>query len=362
MLCALAAVALDGCAPRPVKVGFPVVLTGLTSKLGVHARNGAMMAVDEINAAGGIRGRPLELLVRDEGDDPDRALAVDKELAELGAVALVGHMASRAGLKAAEFATTARLPLLSPTISSTAYSGKDDYFFRIIGSNELTGRTLAAYARKAGYNRVAVAWELANKAYTESVFLGFKDEFEKSGGLVVLDRSFTSSAGYDFKSLTAELLGGKPDAIFMVASPFDTASVCQILQAKGLPTPVLACMWAMTADLFSFGGRSVDRLAGVMYLDLADEGATYRDFKERYRVRYGEEADFGAAYGYDAVKVMAVALAKARRLDGPSIKASLLASSPYKGLQGEIVLDENGDCSRRPFIFTAAGGSFRRVP
>lgn len=353
--------ASTSCAGRPVKVGLPLVLTGLTSRLGVQARNGALLAEEAVNASGGIRGRPLELVVEDDGDDPDRALAVDRELAGLGVVALVGHMSSRSALKAADFADSQRLPLLSPTVSSTLYSGKDDYFFRIIGSNDLMGRTLASYARKAGFSRVSVVWEEANRSYTETFFRGFKEQFEAEEGRVISDRSFLSKADFDFRSLVNDTLAEKPDAIFVVASSFDTASVCQILQSRKSSLPVLACMWAMTDDLFKFGGRSVDRVIGVMYMDPEFEGEAYRDFCARYQRRYGEPPDFGAVYGYDAVTVMAEALSRAHRLDGPSIKEALIASRPVEGLQGSILIDRFGDSSRKPFVFDVRGGAFHRV-
>jgi len=126
ILAAFLALSLSACAKPPVKVGLPLVLTGLTSRIGIAGRNGALLAAERINAAGGIRGRRLELLPRDDFEDPDKALEVDQALAEEGAVALVGHMASRTGLKAAEFATERRLPLVSPTISSTDYSGEGE--------------------------------------------------------------------------------------------------------------------------------------------------------------------------------------------------------------------------------------------
>ena len=362
ILAAFLALSLSACAKPPVKVGLPLVLTGLTSRIGIAGRNGALLAAERINAAGGIRGRRLELLPRDDFEDPDKALEVDQALAEEGAVALVGHMASRTGLKAVEFATRRRLPLISPTISSTDYSGKDDYFFRIIGSNALMGKTLAAYARKTGLSRAAAAYESTNRSYTVPFFEGFKAEFERLGGVVLKPRSFATSASLDYGAMVEELLAEGPDAVFVVASPFDTAEVCQALQTRGSPLPVLAAMWAMTDDLFAFGGRSVERLVGVMYLDPEDDSPAYRAFREEYSRRYGEEPSFASAYGYDAVMVLAKAMAAARRLDGPSIKEALLGIGRFDGLQGRIVLDRYGDCEKEPFVFRVRDGRFQRAP
>lgn len=362
LLAASLALALSACTKPPIKVGLPLVLTGLTSRIGIAGRNGALLAAERINAAGGIQGRRLELLVRDDFDDPDRALEADRALADEGVVALVGHMASRTGLKAAEFAAERRLPLISPTISSTDYSGKDDYFFRIIGSNALMGKTLAAYARKAGLKKAAAAYESTNNSYTLPFFEGFKAEFERQGGAVLAPRTFATSPSLDYGAMVDGLLGEEPDAVFVVASPFDTAEVCQALQKRGSPLPVLAAMWAMTDDLFRFGGKSVERLLGVMYLDPEDDSPGYRAFREEYSRRYGEEPSFASAYGYDAVMVLAKALSAARRADGPSIKEAILGIGRFEGLQGGIVIDRYGDCEKEPFVFAVRDGRFARAP
>lgn len=356
------ALLLGSCAPKPIKIGLPVVLTGLSSRIGVAGRNGALLAMDEINAAGGIKGRPIELLVRDDKDDPDTALAVDQGLVQEGVVALVGHMASRSGTQAAVFATKNQIPLISPTISSTDYSGKDDYFFRIIGSNDLMGRTIAAYARGQGYAKAAAAYESTNASYTVPFYAGFKDEFEKLGGKVLRPHTFATSSSYDYRGLTKGLIAEKPDVVFTVASPFDTASICQGLSLGSSPLPVLACMWAMTDDLFRFGGRSVDRLTGVMYMDSEGTTSAFLAFRAAYVKRYGEEASFASVYGYDALMVLAQALRNSPSLDGPSIKASILELGTFKGLQEDIRIDSYGDCDKRPMVFAAVGGSFHRLP
>ena len=325
-------------------------------------RNGALVALEEINAAGGIKGRPLELLVRDDKDDPDTALAVDEALAAEGVVALVGHMSSRAATKALAFANERQLPLLSPTISSTDYSGQDDYFFRIIGSNDLMGRTIAAWARGKGYRRAASAYELTNSSYTVPFYAGFKDEFEKLGGKVLPPRTFATSATNDYRGLVADLLKDGPDAVFTVSSPYDTAAICQALSLASSPLPVLACMWAMTDDLFRFGGRSVDRLTGVMYMDAEGQTPAFLDFRKRYTARYGEEPSFASVYGYDALMAMAEALRASKGLAGPSIKASILGIGTFQGLQEEIRLDRFGDCDKKPMVFAARGGRFHRLP
>jgi len=225
MLCA--ATALAGCARSPILVSVPVGLTGLSARLGVMGRNGIELAAAELNAHGGVRGRPIELLVRDDGDSPETALEADRFLVESGVACLVGHMASKTGVLTAAFATERRVPLLSPTVSAPEHSGKDDYFFRIVASSDLQGRELAEYALAVGRTRAAAAWELTNASYSIPMKERFEETFRSGGGTTLGGSGFPTGSDTDYAAVAAVLLAGNPDAVLVSASAWDVANICQ---------------------------------------------------------------------------------------------------------------------------------------
>ena len=115
---------------EPIRIGFVADLTGKQAELGVQERNGVQLAVEKINAAGGVAGRPIELIIRDDLGTPDGAKRVDQELINLGAVAIIGH-ATSGQTRGLQITNSANVILLSPTTSTPDLSGKFENFFRV---------------------------------------------------------------------------------------------------------------------------------------------------------------------------------------------------------------------------------------
>jgi branched-chain amino acid transport system substrate-binding protein len=360
-----AALLLGSCAPLPIKIGVPLVLTGVNSKIGVAGRDGIELTARSINEAGGIGGRPIEIIVRDDGDDPDRALATDQELAKLGVVALVGHMTSMSGLKAIPWINQRRLLLVSPTISSTDWTGKDDWFLRTIASNEFQGAALAREALRRGYRKAVVFVESGNKAFTAAVAEAFSAIFAAGKGVSLPTLYFASSKDLDHLALARQTLDEKPDLVLFAASAYDSALFCQALAKIGAKIPVFASMWSMTSDLFLQGGRSVEGMVVAGTVDLASNVDSYRKFRESYMVKYGEEPSFGSVHGYEAMMLLATAAkdvaAKGHDIDSAELRAAILARGSFAGLQTEIIFDQYGDCTRPYALFEATGGSFKAI-
>ena len=138
-------IVISGCAPKPIKIGLSAEITGTRGELGVMVRNGAQLAVDEINAADGINGRPLELLIRDDQGDPDLAKEVDQDLIDAGVVAIIGHITSGQTAAVIDLANSAEMVLISGSASGSQFNQKDDYFLRTVSSADRTGAVFADY-------------------------------------------------------------------------------------------------------------------------------------------------------------------------------------------------------------------------
>ncbi len=351
--------ALLSCSPRPIIIGAPLGLTGLTSAIGVQGRNGMEMAIDEINAAGGIRGRPLELVVHNDGDTAEGGIQADEALIARGAVALVGHMTSLSASKSYTYATERKTVLISPTASSTDFSGKDDYFFRVIGPNDQQGRTLAAEALKRGFRRASVIINVLNLSYTEAVYRGFKDAFEAGGGAVLEPGRITAQTGFDYDELLKGILTTKPDLLLCAGSSFDVASLRQAMFKQENPLPTFGSMWARTPDLMVFGGRAVEGVILAEGATLSSENPAEMEFRTEYKRRFGEEPTFASLYSYESIRMLALALEAAKKLDGPGIKAAIETLGPFRGLVDLIELDRFGDTARPYGLTQVTGGEFQ---
>ena len=134
-----------------IKLGFSAGLSGLKSELGISGRNGAQLAVEEINRNGGVRGRKVELLVMDDKNNAETACVVDQKLAKQGVNIIIGHMVSSVAVDTVKNANENKILLISPTIATDELSHIDDNFIRVIASNKVQGYSLAkAVLRETG--------------------------------------------------------------------------------------------------------------------------------------------------------------------------------------------------------------------
>ena len=350
---------LGGCAHRePIQVGFSGGLSGRHADLCIHGRNGAQLAVEDINATGGVSGRPIELLVRDDLDTPEGARAADRELIDAGVVAIIGHMTSAQSVAALPVTEEAGVVLLSPTTSTPDLSGLDDHFFRVNPVNSLEARTLARHVyQQRGLSRMAVIYDADNAAYTKTLWAAFAKAYRALGGQVTGEESFSSAEEPDFAPLVAKLYASDPEGLLVIASALDTALIAQQTRLDGWQTPLFASSWAQTEALPQNGGRAVEGIEIALNYDSNSQSPAFLDFQARYQARFGRAPTFAAAQAYEAVLVLAAALEKTGG-QAEGLPQALLETQDFNGLIGTISLDEYGDVVRTQFLITVQNGRF----
>ena len=343
---------------EPIKLGFSGCLTGRLSDLGTSGRNGVILAVEQVNEAGGINGRPVELIVRDDGQDTEEALRVDQELIDRGVAAIIGHMTSAISMAAVPLINEEQVLMISPTTSTNALKGIDDYFIRVMPPNSAETEHLARYAyQEAGARKIAAVVSLVNRAYTEGFLADFTRVFQGLGGKVISVEPFPSGSQTDFVKLTQSLLKPDPDAVLLVAGSLDAAMICQHIRMSGTKIPIFSCGWAMTDALIEHGGAAVE---GVVFSQLFDRKSgekNYLLFTRRFEDRFGEAPDFAACHAYEAARVILQALSV--NPDPDALKATILGQGTFDGLQGDLRIDPYGDPRRRRYLIKIKGGQFR---
>ena len=351
---------LSACASkRPVLLGFAGELTGRQSDMGVHGRNAAELAVADLNAAGGIAGRPVELLVRDDLGTPEGARAADRELIEAGVVAIVGHMTSGQSVAAVPVIDEARVVLMGPTTSTSRLAGLDDYFFRVTATTSTVARVQAEHIyRRRGLSRVAIAYSTDNEAFTQDYGTAFAEAYRDFGGEVVAYEGFSSfDETLDFTALMAALQRGDPHGLLIIAPAFETAFLAQQLRLHDIRVPLFATGWSQTQTLIANGGQAVEGLEIVRIYVSDSDNPAFMDFEERYRARFGQAPSFAAAQTYEAVRVLAAALEKTGgRAKG--LREALLEIREFEGLIGPIFMDAYGDVVRPYFLLRIEDGQF----
>jgi branched-chain amino acid transport system substrate-binding protein len=349
----IAAFFLVSCAGKePIRVGFVAQLTGVQAELGVQERNGAQLAVEEINAAGGIAGRPIELILQDDLGTPEGAQAADQELIDAGVVAIIGHATSGQTMAGLAVTNPAHVVMLSPTTSTPELSGQDDYFFRIAYSLMNRAHALAQHIyQNRNITRIAVIYDTDNAAYSKAFLEAFAGKYQSLGGKLTAEAGFSSKSQPDFAPLVAQLRASNPDGLLIIAADIDTALIAQRTRLMDWPIPLFTTAWAQTETLVNNGGQAVEGLEIEIANALNNQAPAYLDFKTRYQARFGQAPAFGAALGYEAAKVLAAALQETNgKADG--LAQALVGIKNFKGLSETFSFDRYGDVIR-PFYLGA---------
>lgn len=351
---------LGSCSPPPpLKVGFLAGLSGSVSQLGIESRRSLEMAVAGFNRNGGVKGRAVELMVQDDGNEVSQAQEAYRRFDEAQVVAVIGPLASTVVDSLLPILNERRILTVSPTVSATSVSGLDDWFFRVITVNRTMGEVLGAYALERGLDDVAVLRETSNGAYTAPILEAFQRTLEAEGRGVARTVEFDLRATPDYEAL-AQALGDAP-CYLVLANGFDAAQVGQKLAQKGRRGPLLAPPWSMTSDLIALGGRQVERMVFVSVYDSQSTSPAWLHFREEYRSLYGDEPGFAALYTHDAWTVLTKALEQAASFSPEDLRAAVLALGSVDGLQSSFRLDATGDVVRDLFLLTVREGRFVRI-
>lgn len=350
-----------GCERRePLRIGFFAILSGRGADLGVSGRNGAMLAVEERNAAGGIHGRKIDLLVRDATSDPETGRQMLAELLRQRVVAVIGPMTSGVAMEAVPLVNAAQIPLVSPTATTTALTGLDDFFLRVTSDTTVYAIRSAHYqAQRLGHRRGAVIYDLANRAYTESWLRDFRQEFSTWGGELVVERRFSSGVDETFSPLVEQLLAVQPDFVLVLANAVDGAQICQQIRKADPTMPIAMSEWGSTERFVELAGSAAENVYISQFLDRNDPSPRYQRFRQAYQQRFGQEPGFAGLAAYDAASVVLAALE--RQSAGESLKNALLRLGDFQGGQQRFGFDRFGDADRPNYLSVIRGGQYQSV-
>ncbi|MBX7200598.1 MAG: ABC transporter substrate-binding protein [Rhodospirillaceae bacterium] len=360
-LVAFAAVSLVGCGQQdPVRIAYLGGLSGRVADLGSAGRDGMQFAVDEANEQGGVEGRKVEIVVRDDGQDPNLARAAVEALIKEKPAVIIGPMTSSIAEAVLPQLAAAELVAISPTVASSAFSGKADMFFRVAPTVPEDSARSAAYQLKRGFRSVSIAFDIRNRTYSEDWAKHFAASFEKLGGTVKLQVEFASGDEGTYRKATQSLIESAPDSYVLVANAVDTAQLVQLLLMSGPARPMVATSWAATEDLLKLGGRNIEGLVVSQFFDRGDVSPRYDAFSRKFQARYGRAPGYPSVAAYDASRAALAALARSFKDRIPLHKA-LLVAGPYQGLQENWNFDAYGDAKRTLKLTVVDGGHFQVV-
>ena len=335
-----------------IKIGFIGPLTGDYANYGTLCKQAVEMAIDEINANGGINGVEVKLYAEDSEGDSQKALAAMEKLSSSDKVcAIVGPVLTGESFSVAERAQAEGIVMITPSASHKDITSVGDYIFRTTPSDGLQGEVAGKYWYEVlGYRKLAVLY--AKNDYSQGLYESMSEAFTADGGQIVAAETFMVG-DKDFKTQLTNLKNTDAEAIYI---PDYTAEMAQILEQAaqlGIDKPFLSSDGFLSEEIYTLAGQYTD---GVVYTASAKivESDKNKVFKENYTAKYGVGPDSFASNAYDATYILASVIEKVGT-DRKAIKEGMKQVKDFEGVNGIINFAENGDLVASQGIYKVEG-------
>ena len=354
---------LQGCNQKNevIKIGVVGTMSGINSDFSVSGRRGVELAVDEFNKAGGLNGRKIELVVKDDKNDSVTALKVDKEFISENIPIVIGHYTSGMMVNSMDYLKDKDILFLSPTISADSLSGLDDNFIRFTATTNESAIVLADTANKNNNRKFAVIYDVENKGFNDALSNNFKRLLEENQGEVILTKTYTSSVNVNYSSLAKDIAESNAEALLIITGAVDNALITQQLRKIGCKVQIYSSLWSNTVGLINNGGTAIEGMFIVGVMDLDGKALDVVRLKERFLDQYGENLTYSAVYSYEATTSLFQAMKMGPDLKPSTIKNNIISIKDFKGLEENYQIDKFGDNNRKYIIFRVEDGQLRRV-
>ncbi|MCG8480017.1 MAG: ABC transporter substrate-binding protein [Spirochaetales bacterium] len=341
-----------------IHVALSAPITGDWSEYGVNFQRSVEMAIEKINADGGVLdGRTFRLSVGDTRGNPQEAATLAQRWTSDGTiVAQIGAFSSSSSMAAQPIYDEAGMVQLSPTASHADYAGGSPWSFGIVGTQAGEGPFNAAFAyNDLGLRRVAVLH--LNNDWGIDTAKHFSDAFAEFGGEVV-DTEFYFDGESDFTAVLTKLRDSDADGVFIASFYNDGAAINIQRDRLGWDVPVLGPTSLYSPQLIELGGPAVEGLYTATGFFSEDPQPAVREYVEGFSERYGEAPNFHAALAYDAMMLLADAIERAGSADRQAIRDALATTSDYPGLAGSVTFTDRGDANKGYSKLTIRDGRF----
>jgi branched-chain amino acid transport system substrate-binding protein len=336
----------DAASRQPViKIGSAAPLTGEIAHLGKDNENGVRLAIDEINAAGGVKlgdtTYRLEMVGEDDKADPREGTLAAQKLVDEGVIAVVGHLNSGTSIPASRIYAEANVVQVSPSTTRASYTLQGfKTTYRVVANDNQQGSVLADFAANSmKVKRVAIVDD--RTPYGQ----GLADVFEsvaKEKGLDVIGREFTTNKANDFNAILTKIRAGKPDLVMFAGMDATSAPLARQMRELGLKVPLLSGDGSCDPGFIRIAGDAADALTCSIAGQAIEKMSKGEDFAKRYQAKFGGPPQQYSPYSYDATFAIVDAIKRAGKPDRAAV-VEAMHGTRFEGLTGHIEFDEHGD-------------------
>ena len=356
LLPALAACGASGDS-KTIKIGALGPLTGDVSVYGIAATNGFKLAADEVNKAGGILGKQIELTILDEKGDVNEAVnAYNKLVDQEKVVAILGDITSKPTISVAQLAAKANIPLVTPTATALDVTKQGTNVFRACYIDPFQGEIMAKFAKEnLNATKAAVIYNSGDD-YSS----GLKDSFAAKAaelGLEVVATESYAKGDTDFKAQLTKIAASGAQALFVPDYYNTVALIANQAKATGLTIPLIG-VDGWDGVLGSAKPEDVEGYYFANHYSTEDQDPKVQNFLKNYKTAFGEEPNALAALGYDAAYIMFEAIKTAGSTDSAKV-IEALNKTDYTGVTGNVKFDADRNPTKSVTIIQIVNGAYK---
>jgi branched-chain amino acid transport system substrate-binding protein len=328
-----------------ILIGHVASMTGEQATFGASTDNAVRLAIEEKNAAGGVKGKKIAVkTLDDQGKPEEAAVAATRLITEDKVALIIGEVASSRSLAMAPIADQHKVPMISPASTNPRVTKDGDktrpFVFRVCFIDPFQGTVMAKFAREnLKLKNVAILRDVGND-YSVGLADFFAAKFKELGGTIASDQSF-KAGDQDFKAQLTTIKNKKPDGLFVPAYYTDVALIGRQARELGMKQPLLGGDGWDSAKLYEIAQGALDGSYFSNHYTHENPAPVIQDFVKKYKAKYGEVPDALAAMGYDAANVAIMALEKAPDMTGPALAEAIAQTKGFEGVTGTVTLNED---------------------
>ena len=339
-----------------IVIGHYASMTGNTAHFGQDTDKAARLAVEQLNAAGGVLGKKLKIVTLDtRGDGAEAANAVTRLIDVEKATAILGEVASSLSLQGGPIAQRRKIPMVSPSSTNPKVTQVGDYIFRVCFIDPFQGKVMATFARQTlKLDRVAILKDVKN-----DYSIGLADAFEKSfvaaGGSIAAQQSY-SAGDTDFSAQLTAIKGSNAQAIWVPGYYAEVGAIARTAARLGVKIPLLGGDGWDAPELFTIGGEALNGSYFSNHFAPDQASPQAQKFVADFKAKYGQEPTGLGALGYDGIMVIADAIKRAGKAEPTAIRDALAVTKNYEAVTGNITMDKDRNPEKSVVVLKIADG------
>ena len=344
-----------------ILIGSYASVTGATASFGTYQLNGITMAVEEINAKGGINGKKIKLINYDNKSDNDETLAVVNRLVTQDKVlALLGEATSGRSKIGAQIAQQNKIPMLSTSATNPDVTKVGNYIFRACFIDPFQGLVMAKFMTQNLKLKKAAILRDIKSDYSVGLADNFAEKLKAAGGEVVADVSY-QEGDIDFKSQLTSLKGKNPEVIFVPGYYNEVALIAKQVKELGMTQVMLGGDGWASPKLHELAKTAIDGSYFSNHYSTESKDPKTVTFIKDYTAKYKETPDAMAALAYDATYMMAEAIKNSKELTSENIRNELAKIKDFSGATGKTQMNEQRDAVKSATVVQVQGEDFKYV-